>query len=139
MKKFYLTMLFVAFAAVGAVAQVSIDDVGVNKDKPSFENDMKVHQLDGDYMSEAKQRAERINKQLLVRYLHVFWRRCYAIRADDPSAHNIHIECGSIGLLASYAFGKLGKITRYRRGTELKNSFDDSAVVFFRAERVKGV
>ena len=63
MRKFYLTMLFVAFAAVGAVAQVSIDDVGVNKDKPSFENDMKVHQLDGDYMSEAKQRAERINKR----------------------------------------------------------------------------
>ena len=60
MKKFYLTVFVLAFAAVGAMAQVSIDDVGASKNKPSFDNEMKVHQLDGDYMSEAKLRAERL-------------------------------------------------------------------------------
>ena len=63
MKKIYLTLLFVAFAVTGALAQVSMDDVSAKSQKRGFENDMKVHQLDADYVSEAKLRADRLAKR----------------------------------------------------------------------------
>ena len=36
MKKFYLTLLLAAFSLTGAMAQVSMDDVNAQGDKPSF-------------------------------------------------------------------------------------------------------
>ena len=63
MKKFYLTLMLVAFAATAAMAQVSVDDVNTESKQRGFENDMKVHQLDADYVSDAKLRADRIAKR----------------------------------------------------------------------------
>ena len=63
MKKFYLTLLLAAFSLTGAMAQVSMDDVNAQGDKPSFGNDMKVQALDADYVSDAKLRADRIAKR----------------------------------------------------------------------------
>jgi hypothetical protein len=63
MKKFYLTLMLVAFAATAAMAQVSVDDVNTESNQRGFENDMKVHQLDADYVSDAKLRADRIAKR----------------------------------------------------------------------------
>ena len=61
MKKFYLTLLLVAFTLSGAVAQVSMDDV--NAQGASFGNEMKTQSLDADYVSDAKLRADRIAKR----------------------------------------------------------------------------
>jgi hypothetical protein len=63
MKKIYLALMFVAFVVTGAWAQVSMDDVNAKTEKRGFENDMKVQQLDADYVSEAKLRADRIAKR----------------------------------------------------------------------------
>ena len=63
MKKFYLTLMLVAFAATAAMAQVSVDDVNTESKQRGFENDMKIHQLDADYVSDAKLRADRIAKR----------------------------------------------------------------------------
>ena len=61
MKKFYLTLCLIAFSLSGAVAQVSMDDV--NAQGANFDNDMKAQQLDADYVSDAKLRADRIAKR----------------------------------------------------------------------------
>ncbi|MBO5882489.1 MAG: DUF3078 domain-containing protein [Alistipes sp.] len=63
MKKFYLTLMLVAFATTAAMAQVSVDDVNTESKQRGFENDMKIHQLDADYVSDAKLRADRIAKR----------------------------------------------------------------------------
>ena len=63
MKKIYLTLLAALFGITGAVAQVSMDDINTEGDKPSFNNDMKVQELDPDYVSEAKLRADRIARR----------------------------------------------------------------------------
>ena len=62
MKKLYLSMLFVAFAITGAMAQISVDDVNAASD-PNFDNAMKTQQLDADYVSDAKLRADRLAKR----------------------------------------------------------------------------
>ena len=62
MKKLYLSMLFVAFSLSGAMAQISVDDVNATSD-PNFDNGMKTQQLDADYVSDAKLRADRIAKR----------------------------------------------------------------------------
>ncbi len=62
MKRLFLTLFVVAFAATSAMAQVSVDDVNA-AEQPTFENDMKAQQLDADYVSDAKLRADRIAKR----------------------------------------------------------------------------
>ena len=58
MKKFYLTLIFAAFASTYAMAQVSIDEVATTTEK-SFDNEMKTEAVAADYVSEAEERAKR--------------------------------------------------------------------------------
>ena len=62
MKKLYLTLMLVAFSVSGAMAQISVDDVNSTSD-PNFDNSMKTQQLDADYVSDAKLRADRLAKR----------------------------------------------------------------------------
>ena len=64
MKRIYITLLFVLFSTMGATAQISMDEVGVEVEKPQFSNDMKLQSLDADYVSEANIRAERVMRRL---------------------------------------------------------------------------
>ena len=59
MKKFYLILMLVVLAVPATMAQVSFDDVDSSQD-PNFDNSMKIQQLDADYVSDAKVRADRL-------------------------------------------------------------------------------
>lgn len=63
MKKFYLTLTLAIFTTMGAMAQVSVDDVSTGAEKPAFDNNLKQQELNANYVSEGELRAERIAKR----------------------------------------------------------------------------
>lgn len=63
MKKFYLTLTLAIFTTVGAMAQVSMDDVNTGTENPTFDNNLKQQELNADYVSEGELRAARIAKR----------------------------------------------------------------------------
>ena len=60
MKRLYALILIATLCSVNAMAQVSIDEVKSNSEKAEFKNEMKTNDLDAEYYSEAKERAERL-------------------------------------------------------------------------------
>ena len=60
MKRLYALILIATLCSVNALAQVSIDEVKSNNEKAEFKNEMKTNDLDAEYYSEAKERAERL-------------------------------------------------------------------------------
>ena len=60
MKRLYALILIATLCSVNAMAQVSIDEVKSNNEKAEFKNEMKTNDLDAEYYSEAKERAERL-------------------------------------------------------------------------------
>ena len=60
MKRLYALILIATLCSVNAMAQVSIDEVKSNNEKAEFKNEMKTNDLDTEYYSEAKERAERL-------------------------------------------------------------------------------
>ena len=61
MKRFY-TLLFAAtmLLSTSALAQVSIDDVSTSTQKQEFANEMKTQDVEADYVSDAKRKADRL-------------------------------------------------------------------------------
>ena len=60
MKRLCALILIATLCSVNAMAQVSIDEVKSNNEKAEFKNEMKTNDLDAEYYSEAKERAERL-------------------------------------------------------------------------------
>lgn len=60
MKRFFLSLAVVLVALTPAYAQVSVDDVATTNVKPEFETDVKSSDVDADFYSDAKRRADRI-------------------------------------------------------------------------------
>lgn len=60
MKRLYALIFIATLCSVNAMAQVSIDEVKSNNEKAEFKNEMKTNDLDTEYYSEAKERAERL-------------------------------------------------------------------------------